>query len=136
MVKRVSEYCDVHKWTAYQRWLGRYICEECGVIGYTDGKDYSYLGIRSTHGGKVIPYKCSHTEKKVVCQNLAISIIGDLPLCSDHKDTIKIPSAERKFHENVEKQNAKDRVMIEDAFRRMREATEEALGRKKSDNGD
>lgn len=130
-----KESCE-HKWTPYQQWLGRYICEECKVIGYTDGKDYSFLGVRSTHGGKVVPYKCSKSDnkKKEICPNLATSIMGDLALCDEHKDTIKISSAERRFHENVEKQNAKDRIMIEDAFKRMREATEDALGKKRDDD--
>lgn len=122
--------CKKHKWAPYQQWLGRYVCEECKGIGYVTNSDFPWIGLRSTHGGHVVLYRCSKEE----CNGLVTSMMGDMALCEEHIDNIKISSAERKYHESVEKQNTKDQDMIEDAFRRMTEATKEALPKRKKDD--
>ena len=118
-----------HKWKPYQQWLGRYSCEKCKVIGYTDGRDYGFLGVRSTHGGKITPYQCSRKHNGNMCTKLATTIIGDLALCNNHKKDIKITATEREYHEIVEKQNIKDKKMLEDSFAQMKKVKEEALGK-------
>jgi hypothetical protein len=114
--------CD-HKWKPYQQWLGRYVCTKCKVVGYTDGRDYAYLGLRSTHSGEVTPYKCRDKE----CEKLATSIHGECTLCSDHKDNFKISAAERRFHDAVERQNLENARRMEESFAEMRAAREEIM---------
>jgi hypothetical protein len=43
-----------HKWAPCKRWMGRYLCEVCGAVGYIKTLDKYY----KRSDPDIIPYKC------------------------------------------------------------------------------